>query len=102
MGQEILPFLIEVPEAGLADLRRRLLQTRWPEPETVSDWSQGVPLAYLRDLCGYWADGYDWRAAGAPRNALPQFPAQIDGIRSDFSPVPSPRPGTLPLRLSPR
>ena len=49
MGQEILPFLIEAPEAVLSDLRRRLLQTRWPETETVSDWSQGVPLAYLRD-----------------------------------------------------
>ena len=50
MGPQIQPFLLEVPEAVLADLRRRLLQTRWPEPETVPDWSQGVPLAYLRDL----------------------------------------------------
>ncbi len=50
MGQEILPFLIEVPEAALSDLRRRLLQTRWPEPETVSDWSQGVPLARSGDV----------------------------------------------------
>jgi epoxide hydrolase len=71
MGPQIQPFLLEVPEAVLADLRRRLLQTRWPEPETVSDWSQGVPLAYLRDLCGYWADGYDWRPAEARLNALP-------------------------------
>jgi len=55
----------------LSDLRRRLLQTRWPEPETVSDWSQGVPLAYLRDLCGYWADGCDWRPAEARPDALP-------------------------------
>lgn len=71
MGPQIQPFLLEVPEAVLSDLRRRLLQTRWPEPETVSDWSQGVPLAYLRDLCGYWADGYDWRPAEARLNALP-------------------------------
>ena len=56
MGPQIQPFLLEVPEAVLADLRRRLLQTRWPEPETVSDWSQGVPLAYLRDLpAGGWS-----------------------------------------------
>ena len=81
MGQEILPFLIEVPEAGLADLRRRLRQTRWPEPEPVPDWSQGVPLGYLRDLCQYWADGYDWRATETRLNALPQFQTEIDGIR---------------------
>ena len=65
MDQEIVPFLIDVPEAELTDLRRRLRRTRWPEPELVPDWSQGVPLAYLRDLCGYWADGYDWRATEA-------------------------------------
>src|SRR6266516_2435040 len=73
MGQEILPFLLDVPEPQLADLRRRLLATRWPEPEPVPDWSQGVPLAYLRDLCDYWADGYDWRRAEARLNALPLF-----------------------------
>ena len=68
MGQEILPFLLDVPEAQLADLRRRLRATRWPEPEPVPDWSQGVPLAYLRDLCEYWAQGYDWRPAEARLN----------------------------------
>jgi epoxide hydrolase len=50
---EVVPFRIDVPEAELADLRRRLRQTRWPEREPVADWSQGVPLAYLRELCGY-------------------------------------------------
>ena len=85
MGPQIQPFLLEVPEAVLADLRRRLLQTRWPEPETVSDWSQGVPLAYLRDLCGYWADGYDWRPAEARLNALPQFQTEVDGSRIVFA-----------------
>ena len=92
MGQEILPFLIEVPEAELAELRRRLRQTRWPERETVADWSQGVPLAYLRDLCAYWANGYDWRATEARLNALPQFQTEIDGIRIVFAHVRSPRP----------
>jgi pimeloyl-ACP methyl ester carboxylesterase len=100
MGQEILPFLIEVPDAALSDLRRRLLQTRWPEPETVSGWSQGVPLAYLRDLCEYWADGYDWRPAEARLNALPQFQTEIDGMRIVFAHVPSPRPDALPLILT--
>jgi epoxide hydrolase len=100
MGQEILPFRIEVPEAELAELRRRLRQTRWPEPETVADWSQGVPLAYLRDLCAYWADGYDWRSAEARLNALPQFETEIDGIRVVFAHVRSPHPDALPLILT--
>ena len=59
------PFRIEIPEAELADLRQRLSRTRWPEPETVADWSQGIPLAYVRELCGYWARRL--RLAGAPR-----------------------------------
>ena len=82
MGPQILPFLLEVPEAQLADLRRRLRQTRWPEPEPAPDWSQGVPLGYLRDLCEYWADGYDWRPAEARLNALPQFQPRSTGSAS--------------------
>ena len=62
MSDEVTPFRIEVSEADLRDLRQRLKRTRWPERETVEDWSQGVPLAYLRELCRYWGDGYDWRA----------------------------------------
>src|SRR3954452_23677210 len=100
MGQEILPFLLDVPEAELADLRRRLRQTRWPAAEPVSDWSQGVPLGYLRELCGYWADGYDWRAAEARLNALPLYQTEIDGIRIVFAHVRSPRPDALPLILT--
>ena len=100
MGQEIAPFRIEIAEAELADLRRRLRQTRWPEHETVADWSQGVPLAYLRELCDYWADGYDWRATEARLNALPQFQTEIDGIRFVFAHVRSPNPGALPLILT--
>ena len=100
MGQEIVPFRIEIAEAELADLRRRLWQTRWPEHETVADWSQGVPLAYLRELCDYWADGYDWRATEARLNALPQFQTEIDGIRFVFAHVRSPNPGALPLILT--
>jgi epoxide hydrolase len=100
MGLEIRPFLLEVPETQLADLRQRLRQTRWPEAEPVSDWSQGVPLAYLRELCGYWADGYDWRAAEARLNALPLYQTEIDGIRIVFAHVRSPRPDALPLILT--
>jgi pimeloyl-ACP methyl ester carboxylesterase len=100
MGQEIVPFRIEIAKAELADLRRRLRQTRWPERETVAGWSQGVPLAYLRELCDYWADGYDWRATEARLNALPQFQTEIDGIRFVFAHVRSPNPGALPLILT--
>src|SRR5580693_10804695 len=70
---EVIPFRIDVPEAELADLRRRLRQTRWPEREPVEDWSQGVPLAYLRELCGYlehsaeWDSGYSREHATRPQ-----------------------------------
>jgi epoxide hydrolase len=97
---EVVPFRIDVPETELADLRRRLRQTRWPEREPVTDWSQGVPLAYLQELCGYWADGYDWRATEARLNALPQFRTVIDGVAIHFIHVRSPRQDALPLIIT--
>ena len=97
---EVIPFRIDVPEAELADLRRRLRQTRWPEREPVEDWSQGVPLAYLRELCGYWADGYDWRATEARLNALPQFQTVIDRLPVHFIHLRSPHPEALPLIIT--
>jgi epoxide hydrolase len=78
----VTPFTIAVPEAELDDLRERLRRTRWPERETVGDWSQGVPLDYVRALCAYWAEEYDWRATEARLNALPQFRTVIDGLGS--------------------
>jgi len=84
----------------LDDLRERLACTRWPERETVEDWSQGVPLAYLRDLCGHWATGYDWRATEARLNALPQFRTEIDGLGIHFIHLRSPQPDALPLVLT--
>jgi epoxide hydrolase len=100
MAAEIAPFRIEVTEAELADLRRRLRQTRWPEAELVADWSQGVPLAYLQELCEYWAQGYDWRATEARLNALPQFRTVIDGVPIVFGHVRSPHPDALPLIMT--
>jgi epoxide hydrolase len=97
---EVIPFRIEVPARELSDLRDRLHRTRWPEPEPVGDWSQGVPLAYLRDLCAYWADGYDWRATEARLNALPQFRTEIDGLLIHFIHVRSPRRYALPLIIT--
>jgi pimeloyl-ACP methyl ester carboxylesterase len=100
MPDEVTPFRVEVAEADLDDLRQRLARTRWPEAEPVADWSQGVPRGYLRELCRYWADGYDWRATEARLNALPQFRTEIDGLGIHFLHVRSPHPGALPLLLT--
>ena len=100
MPAEPTPFRIEIPQAELTDLGERLRRTRWPEPETVGDWSQGVPLTYAQDLCRYWADGYDWRASEARLNGLPQFRMAIDGLPIHFIHARSPRPGALPLIIT--
>ena len=94
------PFRIAIPDDQLDDLRERLERTRWPERETVDDWSQGVPLAYLSELCSYWADGYDWRATEARLNAFPQFRTELDGLRIHYLHVRSPHPDALPLVIS--
>jgi pimeloyl-ACP methyl ester carboxylesterase len=100
MPDEVTPFRVEIAEATLDDLRQRLLRTRWPEAEPVADWSQGVPHGYLRELCRYWADGYDWRATEARLNALPQFRTEIDGLGIHFVHVRSPHPDALPLIIT--
>jgi epoxide hydrolase len=100
MPAEPAPFRIEIPQADIADLGERLRRTRWPEPETVGDWSQGVPLAYVQDICRYWADGYDWRATEARLNGLPQFHVEIDNVAIHFIHVRSPRPAALPLIIT--
>jgi epoxide hydrolase len=102
---ELAPFELAVPGSHLDDLRARLRRTRWPEPETVAgdgplDWSQGVPLSYLRELCAYWADTYDWRATEARVNAYPQFRATIDGLGFHLLHVRSPEPAALPLVMT--
>jgi epoxide hydrolase len=96
----IAPFRIEVPDADLVDLRERLRRTRWPEPETVDDWSQGVPLAYLTELCRYWADGYDWRACEDRLARLRHFRTTIFDLPIHFVHVRSPHPGALPLVIT--
>ena len=100
MTDDLTPFRVEVPDADLADLRERLARTRWPDAETVDDWSQGVPLGYLRELCRYWAEGYDWRATEARLNAFPQFRTEIDGLGIHFLHVRSPHPDALPLVIT--
>jgi len=96
----IVSFRIDVPDRELDDLRERLRRTRWPEPETVTDWSQGIPLAYLRELCGYWERDYDWRGTEARLNALPQVRAEIDGLAVHAIHIRSPHPDALPLLLT--
>ena len=62
MSSEITPFSIAASDAEIDDLKRRLAATRWPDAETVNDWSQGIPLAYVQEVCAYWGEKYDWRA----------------------------------------
>ena len=81
---ELRPFHVDIPEEALEDLRRRIAATQWPEKETVSDDSQGVPLATMQKLARYWATDYDWRRCEAELNALPQFITKIDGLDIHF------------------
>jgi epoxide hydrolase len=100
MSDDITGFRIDIPDADLDDLRQRLRQTRWPEPETVDDWSQGIPLAYVRQLCEYWLEHYDWPARQARLNRLPQFVTEIDGIDIHFVHARSAEDGALPLVIT--
>ena len=96
----IRPFRVNIPEAALADLRKRVLATRWPEKETVDDRSQGVQLAKLQQLVRYWGTDYDWRKVEARLNALPQFITTIDGLDIHFIHVRSRRPNALPVIIT--
>ncbi|MFM0075911.1 epoxide hydrolase [Paraburkholderia sediminicola] len=96
----IRPFRVQVPQAQLDDLRRRIAQTRWPDKETVKDDSQGIQLAKVQDLVRYWGTDYDWRKAEAQLNALPEFVTTIDGVDIQFIRVRSRYPNALPIILT--
>jgi pimeloyl-ACP methyl ester carboxylesterase len=96
----IRPFHVEIPEEELAELRRRILATRWPEKELVEDPSQGVQLAMLRELARYWATDYDFGRVEARLNALPQFVTEIDGLDIHFIHVRSDHEDALPLIIT--
>lgn len=97
---DIRPFRIEVPDADLDDLHRRLDATRWPDEETVDDWSQGIPSSYVRELVDHWRHTYDWRAREARLNELPQFVTTIDGLDIHVVHVRSPHEDARPLLLT--
>jgi pimeloyl-ACP methyl ester carboxylesterase len=97
---EIRPFRVDMPDEAVADLRRRIAETRWPSRELVADRSQGVQLATIQELARYWAAEYDWRACQAELNALPQFTTGIDGVDIHFFHVKSADPGALPLIIT--
>jgi pimeloyl-ACP methyl ester carboxylesterase len=99
-GDSIRPFRVHIPEKAIADLKRRIRETRWPDKETVADRSQGVQLATMRELVRYWQTGYDWRKAEAKLNALPQFVTTIDGVDIHFIHVRSRHPNALPLIMT--
>jgi pimeloyl-ACP methyl ester carboxylesterase len=100
MSDEIRPFKIHVADSDLEDLRRRLRATRWPDRQTVPDWSQGVPLDYVQNICEYWARDYDWRKTEARLNALPQFHTNLDGVGIYFLHIRSPHSDAAPLLLT--
>lgn len=96
----IRDFRLAIGQAQLVDLHERIDRARWPERETVSDWSQGTPLAVLRDLVTYWRTDYDWRECETRLNALGQFTTEIDGLDIHFLHICSSRPGALPLIMT--
>ncbi|MCW1381766.1 epoxide hydrolase [Novosphingobium sp. KCTC 2891] len=100
MSAAIEPFVVQVPQTEIDDLNRRLDLARWPEKETVDDWSQGTPLAALRDLVSYWRDRYDWRACESWLNRLGMHSTTIDGVDIRFLHVRSPHEGATPLLLT--
>jgi pimeloyl-ACP methyl ester carboxylesterase len=100
IAEQILPFKVHFSDADLADLKRRILATRWPDPELVKDASQGVQVATMQKLAKYWATEYDWRKVEARLNALPQFTTRIDGVDIHFIHVRSKNPNALPMLIT--
>jgi Epoxide hydrolase N terminus len=98
--ESIRPFKVHVPQEQLADLKRRILATKWPEKELVNDETQGVQFATMKALAHYWATDYDWRKVEARLNALPQFITTIDGVDIHFIHVRSKQKNALPVIIT--
>jgi pimeloyl-ACP methyl ester carboxylesterase len=99
-NEAILPFKVHFPEKDLVDLKRRIVATRWPEKETVSDQTQGVPLATVKALAKYWATEYDWRKVEARLNSYPNFITNIDGLDIHFIHVRSKEKNARPIIIT--
>ena len=97
---DVRPFTIAVDQAELDDLWRRIRSTRWPEAETVDDWSQGIPLAYTRELAAYWADGYDWPSRQAALNRFDHYLTELLGLDIHFIHQRSPHEDAMPLLIT--
>jgi pimeloyl-ACP methyl ester carboxylesterase len=96
----IRPFEIAISDEVLNDLKQRLANTRWPEKETVKDWSQGIPLAYTQEVCDYWLNSYDWRAREQLLNKYSQFMTELNGLDIHFIHARSPHPDARPLLMT--
>ncbi|OZM74837.1 epoxide hydrolase [Amycolatopsis antarctica] len=99
-SDEIHPFRIDVPQAELDELGRRIENTRWPQELPGAGWAYGVPVGYLKGLADYWRTGYDWRAHERRLNEFAQYTTEIDGQNVHFLHVRSPEPGALPMVLT--
>lgn len=100
MTAPIRPFTINIPQSQIDDLRTRLALSRFPEKEIVTDWDQGIPLSYVKELAAYWADGYDWRRCEAALNAHPHYLTEIDGLDIHFMHIRSTNPQARPLIMT--
>lgn len=97
---EITPFTINIPEVQLTDLRNRINNTRWAEEECVNDWSQGIPLTYVREIADYWANQYDWRKSEQYLNTFDHFQTNINDLDIHFIHQKSPHPDAYPLIIT--
>ena len=96
----VRPFSIRIPESDLDSLQQRLAATRWPDAETPSDWTQGLPLAYAQELCDYWQNDYQWGEREAYFNGFPQFLTELDGLDIHFIHVQSAEAQARPLLMT--
>ena len=97
---DVRTFQIHVDDADLNDLNDRLARTRWPESEPVDDWTQGIPLQYIQELCAYWQTEYNWRTTEEALNEIPQYVTEIDGVDIHFLHLKSPVENAMPLVLT--